>query len=512
MAKTWKTALIATMITFALIMTSCTSAGTSTSDSAGKSGSKINDINLGVTLDVTSWDPAKADIGFDGPYLSAVYDPLVALNKHSKPVPALATSWKWSHHHTTLTMRLRNGVKFADGQKFDARAAVINLKHLMHGSRSGSSYRNVDKVAAAGSNTIKLGLKKRDDSLLYFMGLGRSWMASPAAIKKKTLSNRPVGSGPYAYNKGASKPQSQYVFNKKKQHWDSKTYPFSKVQIYPISDETASFNAMLSGQTNVSYANAENLDQAKEHHWNISKTVASWVGLQFADRNGSQLPALGNRKVRQAISTAFNSNGILKAVGSDDGVATNQLFPVDSKVYDTSLNNKYSYDADKAKRLLAEAGYPHGFTVKMPMSPLFQNWQAAATQELKQIGIKVKWENMSSADYMKNAPTYPMFISLISMDSNDMASLADQITSQLWYNPKPSLKSHPEVKKLVNKIHHAHGNQRTELLRRLNKKLVDLAWWNVWYQAHDTYFSVPGIKVTPITGMKFPTLRFIQRD
>ncbi|MFD1050592.1 hypothetical protein ACFQ1S_36235 [Kibdelosporangium lantanae] len=166
----------------------------------------------------------------------------------------------------------------------------------------------------------------------------------------------------------------------------------------------------------------------------------------------------------------------------------------------------------KAKQLLGDAGYPNGFSVKMPMSPIFQAWQPAANQTFGELGIKVEWQDMAMPDYQKNAPTYPMFLAVIAMDANDMATLTDQVTSAQWYNPNPSVDKFPEVQQLVDQVQQAEpGPAQTALLKRLNTKLVDLAWWDVWYQANNTYFSVKGITVTPITGMMFPTLRFIQR-
>ncbi|WP_433271569.1 ABC transporter substrate-binding protein [Actinosynnema sp. CS-041913] len=510
MTRTRIAALVAIAATAASALAGCTSSGGGGGSTAG---TDTGELKAGVFLDVTSWDPAAADIGFDGPYLSAVYDPLVALDKDGKPVPALAKSWEWSADRLTLTAELRTDVTFDDGQKFDSAAAVANLQHLKAGVRSGQAYLNVAGVEAKDADTIQITLSKRDDSLLYFMGLGRSWMASPAAIQAGSLANGPVGSGPYTYDKAGSAPQSQYVFTKKQNHWDSGTYPFPSVKLFPITDQTASFNAMLSGQLNVQFANAANLPRAKENGWNIASKPSSWVGVQFADRTGSQVKALGDQRVRQAISYAFDAAGILKAVGNDSGTVTNQLFPSDnSAVYDKSMNDKYKTDMAKAKQLLTEAGYPDGFTVKMPMSPIFAAWQPAANQTFGELGVKVEWQDMAMPDYQKNAPTYPMFLAVIAMSGNDMATLSDQVTTAQWYNPNPSVDAFPDVKALVEQVEKAEpGAPQTELLKQLNTKLVDLAWWSVWYQADNTYFSVKGITVTPITGMMFPTLRFIQR-
>ncbi|MEU4807366.1 ABC transporter substrate-binding protein [Actinosynnema sp. NPDC023587] len=510
MTRNRTAALVAAVAAAATALAGCTSSGGGGGGNAPAAAG--DELKAGVFLDVTSWDPANADIGFDGPYLSAVYDPLVALDKDGKPVPALASSWEWSADRLTLTAKLRTGVTFEDGQKFDATAAVANIQHLKAGVRSGQAYLNVADAAAKDPETLEIRLSKRDDALLYQMGLGRSWMASPAAITAGSLATDPVGSGPYKYDKGASAPQSQYVFSKKTDHWDAGTYPFPSVKLFPITDQTASFNAMLSGQLNLQFANAANLAKAKESGWNISQKAASWVGVQFADRTGAQVKALGDQRVRQAISYAFDSAGILKAVGNDSGTVTNQVFSVDGQVYDKSMNDKYKTDMAKAKQLLSDAGYPDGFSVKMPMSPIFAAWQPAANQTFGELGIKVEWQDMAMPDYQKNAPTYPMFLAVIALAGNDMATLTDQVTTAQWYNPNPAVDAFPEIKALVDQVEKAEpGQPQTDLLKQLNTKLVDQAWWAPWYQANNTYFSVKGITVTPVTGMMFPTLRFIQR-
>lgn len=485
-------------------------AGCATRPAGGDPG-HVTTLKIGNFQDVTSWEPANADIGFDGPYMSAVYDGLVSLDKNSKPVPDLASSWAYSTDRLTLTMHLRTGVKFSDGEPFDAKAAVVNLQTLMHGTRSAPTYRNVKSVSVIDPSTIQLHLSHRDDALLYFMGLGRSWMAAPKAMKTGEILTHPVGTGAYTLNSSASRKGAKYVFVKKQHYWNTEQYPFRKVEVLPINNATASYDAMLSGQINVQYGDAFNIPRAKDYGWNIAKKPSMWVGIQFADRTGKILPALRKQKVRQAISYAFNAKGILElGGGTTAGAATDQLFPVGSSVHDPSLDSMYPQDMAKARKLLAEAGYPHGFSVTMPMSPAYLGWEPAATQTFKQLGIHVTWKNMTYAEYFMKAPSFPMYISAIAMDSNPMATLADQLTTPQWYNPVPGLDSFPDVKKQVAKVESARGHEQLTQLRKLNTLLVRQAWWDVWMQTDNVYFSSAGIKVTPITGMMFPTLKFIQ--
>lgn len=500
-----KTALAAALAAVSVTMTACSSGGGSAATAEAPT-----ELKIGNFLDVTAWDPANADIGFDGPYMSAVYDPLVALDTEGNPIPALATDWKFSKDKKTLTMDLRTDAKFSDGQPFNADAAVANLAHLKEGVRSGEAYVNADSFTAVDEDTVKISLARRDDTILYFMGLGRSYMASPAAIKSGKLEKEPVGSGPYTLD-ASSTPGSEYTFTKVKDHWDAATYPFGTVKVLPIIDATARHNAMLSGQINVEYADATNTPQAEQNGWNVVEKVSGWVGLQFVDHTGKDLKPLGDTRVRQALNYAFDGAAILKSVGSGAGTDTSQVFPAGTAANDPKNDGAYSYSVDKAKALLAEAGYGNGFTVTMPMSPVFQQWQAAVDQSLSSIGVKVKWDDMSQPDYQAKASTYPMFISFLAMDADPVATVTRQLTSKQWFNPNPEYAKFPELKTLVGKIEAAEGDEQLALIKELNSKLTDLAWWSVWYQSNNTYFSTQGITVTPVTGMMFPTLRYIQQ-
>lgn len=509
MRKKYLVATAAAAAVIALALTGCT--GDATTTSSGSAVEGPSDLKIGNFLDVTSWDPSLADIGFDGPYLSAVYDALIALDKDGNPTPSLAKEWTVADDDLSMTLELQTGVTFSDGSPVDAAAVVTSLDYLKQGARSGEAYTHVKDIEAVDDRTVKINLTQRDDTILYLMGLGRSYVMSPAAIKAGTLAKQPVGSGPYTLDPSTSVAGSEYHFTKVANYWDAKDYPFDTLAIYPILDATARHNAMLSGQINVNFGDVANLDQAKQQGWNVAQRVSGWVGLQFTDHTGQKLAALGDVKVRQALNYAFDGAAILKAVGSGAGVVTNQVFPDGGGINDPTLNDTYAHNVDTAKKLLADAGYAGGFAVTMPMSPVFQVWQAATEQALNDIGVTVTWDNLQMPDYQLNAPNYPMFISFLAMDGNSLATVARQVTSPQWFNPSPDYAKFPEVASIVDTINTTKGDAQVAAVKQLNQKLTELAWWSVWYQADNTYYSVPGITVQPIVGMMFPTLRYITR-
>ncbi len=504
-------AATAAIAAIALALTGC-SGGESPSTGGGDApADAVTDLKIGNFLDITSWDPSLADIGFDGPYLSAVYDALIALDKDGNPVPSLATEWTVADDKLSISLDLQTGATFSDGAPVDAEAVVASLEYLKAGARSGEAYTNVASFEVVDEDTVAINLTQRDDTILYFMGLGRSYVMSPAAIEAGTLGAAPVGSGPYTLDESTSVPGSEYHFTKVEDHWDAATYPFATLAIYPIMDATARHNAMLSGQINVQYGDEANRAQAEEQGWNIAERVSGWVGLQFTEHTGAKLEPLGKTEVRQALNHAFDGAAILAAVGSGAGVPTNQVFPAGGDVNDPALDDMYEYNVETAKQLLADAGYADGFAVTMPMSPIFQVWQPSVEQALSDIGVTVTWDDMQMPDYQLNAPTYPMFISFLAMDGNAVATVARQVTSVQWFNPAPDYAAFPEVAAIVDKVNTLEGDEQLAAVSELNQKLTELAWWSVWYQANNTYYSTPGITVQPIIGMMFPTLRYFQQ-
>ncbi|SDT25771.1 ABC transporter substrate-binding protein [Microterricola viridarii] len=507
-----KKATIAAVLTAsALVLTAC-SGGTSTNPESGGDDATTTKLSIGNFLDVTSWDPALADIGFDGPYLSAIYDPLLTIDGDGQPQPALATDWEVSEDFKTITMNLRTDTTFSNGEAFDSAVAVKSLDYLKAGVRSQEAFQKVESFEAVDADTIAIHLTQRDDTILYFMGLGRSYMMAPEAIDAGSLAETPVGSGPYTLS-DSSVAGAEYHFDKVADHWAAEQFPFDPLTVTPLSDGTAMLNGMEGGQFNLIYGDKTGMDMAPQYDWNVSSGLSMWVGLQFSDRVGATEMGkpLGDVRVRQALNYAFNGQEMVDTIGQGVGVATNQVFPAGTPGYVESLNGTYKPSMDKAKALLAEAGYADGFDITMPMAPPFQPWQAIIEQNFGELGIGVTFKETDFMQYMSVAPEYPMFVAVIAMDGNPVATVERQIAKPQWYNPNPGLESFPEIQAQVDTVFSAEpGDAQTAEIEKLNTMVTEQAFFSVWSQSTNTYISTSEFTVTPVIGMMFPTLRQIE--
>ncbi|XPP27317.1 MAG: ABC transporter substrate-binding protein [Leucobacter sp.] len=501
-------AALAGVAVAALALAAC--ASSPTGGDSGSDAAVPEELKIGNFLDLTSWDTAVADIGFNGPYLSAVYDPLIALDGDGQPQPALATDWEISDDALTVTLDIRDDAVFSNGEALDADAVVANLEYLKAGAISREAYLNVESFEAVDDDTVAIHLTTRDDRLLYFMGLGRSYMAAPEVLAAGTLAEGPVGSGPYTLS-DSTVPGAEYHFDKVEGHWADAEFPFPKVVVYPILDPSARNNAMEAGQINVTFADATTVEMAAQQDWNVVDKVASWVGLRINDHTGEQLAPLGDVRVRQALNYAFNGEQILETIGNGAGVYTNQVFAVGFPGNDPSLDDRYAHNIERAKELMAEAGYADGFDLHMPVSGPFQAWQPTVDQVFGELGIRVTWDEFQMPDYQANIGNYPVFMVVLAVDSEPVATVARQLTVPQWYMPEPDISEFPALQAQIDAALEApRGDEQYAEMKALSGMLVEEAWHVVWYQSKNTYVSTADITVTPVTGMMFPTLRQIQ--
>ncbi|MGW0655789.1 ABC transporter substrate-binding protein, partial [Streptomyces umbrinus] len=351
-------------------------------------------LTLAESVTATPWDLAKASMGPEAQYYQPVYDTLIRLNTKGEPTPNLATSWSYDKTQTTLTLKLRKGIKFTDGTPLDADAVSKNLLHTKSGTASAAGeIQDITGVDVVDAQTVAIRLSHPTAALLPALGQVSGMIVSPKALENPKT---PVGSGPYKLDTAATTAGQTYTYTRNADYWNAKAFPYDKVVIKFLADPTARTNALLSGQLDGATLSLNRVKTVKGRGLNVVTYQPGDVeGLYIWDRAGKKVPALGKLKVRQALNHAFDKDAIIKSAKTGLGTPTTQLFAKNEDGYKAELNDTYAYDPAKARKLLAEAGYPNGFSVTIPdLSANFPQEQAVLNQSLKDIGIKVKLDTL----------------------------------------------------------------------------------------------------------------------
>ncbi|GGS23649.1 hypothetical protein GCM10010269_73100 [Streptomyces humidus] len=472
--------------------------------------------NAGSTLSLATVTPPKSfepgAMAMGGPedhYYQAVYDTLLKLDAYGRPAAGLATNWNYDAANTTLSLTLRSGVTFTDGTKFDAEAVRTNLEHAKKGTgEAANALKFVDHVKAVDPTHVDIVLTSPDPSLTAGLARSAGYMDSPKAFTRGDVATRPVGTGPYRLDAKRSTAGDTYVFTRNAGYWDKIHYPYKEVSIKVLDDTTAALNALRSGQLQGMPGPSKDIVEGARKAGLTVTTFENGTmeGVFLWDRKGNNTKALGDVRVRRAINYAFDREAIVKNVKGGLGTATDQVFGSSTPAYDKSLEGAYGHDLGKAEKLMAEAGYAQGFSMTLPdFSPVYPNEQAAMTEALKSIGIKVTYQPITGDQVVGSiiGGKWPAnFFSLTS--SSPWAFIQLAVAPGATFNPFHV--SDPKIAALLKTVQQSSGAAQDKALKQLNAYLVDQAWFAPWDVQKGAYVSAKTVKVTPIPGIAVPPL------
>jgi peptide/nickel transport system substrate-binding protein len=443
-------------------------------------------LTIGSVVVVKSWEPSQADIGHGIQYYQGVYDNLILRAPDGSYKPNLATKWKVSADSKSISLDLRSGVTFTDGSKFDADAAAKNLNAFIAGNGPQAAPFAGGKAAKVDADTVKLTLVNPNPDILYYLATTNSFMASPKALGTAGLKTKPVGSGPYVYDK-SSVAGSKVVLTANPKYWDKSKQKFKKITFIFMEQVPTRVNALRSGQIDATILDVANAATATSAGMKLTTYNTDWSGLMLFDRAGEINPALGKLEVRQAIAHAIDRAALLRTVQQGKGKVTGQIFSTASGVYDKALDNKYAYSPTKAKALLATAGYADGFTLQMPYGAFMEPMASFVETYLKAVKIKVDW--VTATDYRAE------------MLSGKYAAAWFQLfqgTPYVNYNlaiapaaPRNVLKSSDATINAIDSSIKKNASSKNVIaqVKKANKYVVDQAWFVPFYTVPQMYFT-----------------------
>jgi peptide/nickel transport system substrate-binding protein len=375
-------------------------ANTASEGSTAAAGETDPDATFRVVRHVgaVNFDPHRSPCTCDEATHTPVYSGLVQLTKDAVPEPGLAESWEYSDDGLTLTMALREGVTFQDGEPFNAEAAKANLERAktMEGSTVSGALAKIGTVDAVDDMTLQINLSEPDAALLAQLATFPGMMISPAAFDKADLDVMPVGAGPYRVVE--HRPNDLIVYERVEDYWNPDAQGSARIEIRVVPDANARFNSLRTGEADAGVLLSTALfKQAADTDGLVAEptTLLSFEAL-YMNRTRSEL---GNELARKAIMHAIDREALVAAVLGGLGEPQLQPFPPEYYAYNPDLPEEltYQYDPDKARELLAEAGLEDGFTFQI-LYPAYNEPAATAVQAmLAEVGITAQIEAVEPA-------------------------------------------------------------------------------------------------------------------
>lgn len=476
----------------------------------GETGKEVSSesktLRIGNIQDVFSFDPADLDTGRQVLYWQAVYETLLVYSPEGEILPGLATEFNYNDDRTVLNLKLRDDITFTDGEKFNAEAVKANIENLQGGT--GVSVYQVDmvkEVNVLGDYEVEIVLDGPDPAFTYYLTLVAGAMASPAAIGTEELTAMPVGAGPYTLDASKTIAGSEYTFVRNPDHYDQGAYPYDTIVVKPFEDLTARLNALKSGQVDAIDADPTIIKEAESSQLQILRNPIAWNGLVFYGRTDGKTPALHDVRVRRALSHAIDSETILEQIYQGAGHDSRQIFNRLSPAHDPELESYYPYDPEKARELLAEAGYADGFELTMPEFPGVPLYPIL-TQQLGEIGVTVKWEKLA-AENIVPAMMGGDFdaASFGSSSGHPWRDIEKMISANGAWNPMGS--EDPRLTELLEKIPLAEGAAQDELYKEVSRFLVEEAWFGVWFFTDTVFLTNQDTNVVAQSGSTVPYIR-----
>jgi peptide/nickel transport system substrate-binding protein len=338
--------------------------------------------------------------GPDKDYSPPLFERLVSIGDGGGYEPQLATGWDIAPNGKAITFKLRNGVKFHDGTDFNAQAVKFNFDAII--PPKSTLLEGVTSVDVVDSHTVRVNLTNYDNLIFYQIAMSPYCnIASPAAIQKNGADwamTHPVGTGPYKLEK--LEPNSSTTLVKNQDYWDKGLPYLDKLQLNVVADPMTQLLAFKSGQADAIYdCTPSTAAQLKNEGWPLLVAPSAVFCLSFDSRNNK---ILGDKKVREAIEYAIDKDVLCSGPGFGLFKPIYQVVPASSPSYNKALPPR-RYNPPKAKQLLAEAGYPAGFTFKATfLDALWRDGIVGIQAYLAQVGITMEINFVNNAYYNTN--------------------------------------------------------------------------------------------------------------
>ena len=355
-------------------------------------------LRIGLAEDPDVLDPSMARTFVGRIVFAGLCDKLFDLDEKLNIVPQLATSYEWSADNKALTIKLRSGVSFHDGEKLDAAAVKYNLER--HKNMQGSNRRGelavVSSVETPDSSTVRINLAAPFAPLLAVLTDRAGMMVSPKAAEAagEKFGAKPVCSGPFRF--GERIAQDRIVLERYPNYWNKGQIHFERIVYLPIVDSTVRLANLRSGQLDFIERLAPNdvPGLKSDSRFKIDKIVEigyQGITINVGKSDLAQKNPLGkDARVREAFELSLDRDAIVKVAMEGEAQAGNQWVAPTNRYYGKSAPIP-KRNVERAKQLLREAGVPNpSFTLMTPTTSDAQRIAQVVQAMAKDAGFDIR--------------------------------------------------------------------------------------------------------------------------
>lgn len=403
-------ALIAFAAAGALALSACTAGS-----GAGGNSDAPKVLAVASSASVTTWDPVRS-FSTEAFYMGNIYETLLTKNPEGSSeefTPGLAKEWSVNEDGTVWTFELQEGATFHSGEPVDSAAVKASIEAAAEYAGASFIWAPLESIDTPDDTTVVMNLSYAAPADLIAAATYGAWIVEPSALEASKDDESyfeegiDAGSGPYTID--SYKPGSEVVLKAAEGYWNAENTPFYDTVSVQITPDAVTAQQMLtSGEvdlaTNVPLENVESVADQIGAEVRTGNSPNNFVGFFNTLR-----PPLDNPKVRQALSYAIPYEDIIE-VGAY-GFATQSHGPAPKGIFPYSEDvPQYSYDLEKAKQLLAEAGLADGFDLELTYSsenPNSTRFAPLIKDSFAKIGVNVNVKGMLWADQWAAARDNP---------------------------------------------------------------------------------------------------------
>jgi peptide/nickel transport system substrate-binding protein len=328
-----------------------------------------------------------------------IFETLTKINPDGSVTPLLAESWEVSPDLTTYTFRLRKGVKFHNGEPFNAQAVKFSFDRA-----GGEKSTNKDKRTFAAlttrvvdEHTVVILTKEIDPDFPFLMGQATSIIVEPKSAE--TNATRPVGTGPFQLQNWVK--GSSITLAKSPTYRNAAAIKLNRATFRFIADPAAQVAALMAGDVDAfPRVTPRSVEQFKGN--NKFQVVVSGSRAKTILAINNKKKPFDDVRVRRAVSAAIDRKSVIQGAGDGYGAPIGAHYPPSAPGYiDVTAMN--AFNPDKARALLKEAGVNNlEVTITLPPPPYARQGGEVIASQLSKVGINAKLQNVEWAQWLSN--------------------------------------------------------------------------------------------------------------